>query len=132
MDGDLDIEGEIDGERVIEGEVEELRVSVGVCEGLRVIVTLTDGDAVRDGVVVTEGLFVRVMEGDVVIDAVGDGVGDGDGGSVTRTMRFTPEYTTLISVVHCRYAADPVLKILAGTPPPDCEKIIGAAVLGPS
>lgn len=132
MDGEVESEGEIDDDRVIEGEVDELRVSVGVSEGLRVIVALTDGDAVRDGVTDAEGLIVRLMVDVGVSDGVCDGVGEGDGGSVTRTIRLTPEYTTLMSVVHCRYAADPVLKILAGTPPPDWEKIIGAAVLGPS
>ena len=128
----MELEGVVEGETVCEGDMEAERVSVGVCEGLCVIVALTDGDAVRDDVIDTEGLIVRLIVDVGVSDGVCDGVGDGDGGSVTRTIRLTPEYTTLISVVHCRYAADPVLKILAGTPPPDWEKIIGAAVLGPS
>ncbi len=78
------------------------------------------------------GVALRVAVWLAVTLDVGDGVGVGDGMSVSRTMILTPEYTIDTSVVHCKYAEGPEEYTWAGTPPPDCEKISGAAAVGPS
>jgi hypothetical protein len=108
-DGEVVVEGLVDGDRVIVELTDAVRLVEAVSEGLLVVDGLVLGDAVRVGVREAEGLVERVVVWVGVSLGVCEGVGDGDGGSVMRTMRFTPEYTTLKSVVHCKYALEPVL-----------------------
>ena len=122
IDGDLVSVVVTEAERVTDGDDVRLTVLVGEAVVDRVTV------AVGHGVAVT----VRVAAELAVTLDVGVGAGVGDGISVSRTIIFTPEYTTDTSVVHCKYAAGPEEYTWAGRPPPDCEKISGAAAVGPS
>ena len=107
-----------------------------VTDGDDVRLAVPLGEAVVDRVTVAVGhgvaVTVRVAVKLAVTLCVGVGVGVGDGMSVSRTMIFTPEYTTDTSVVHCKYAAGPEEYTWAGRPPPDCEKMSGEVAVGPS
>ncbi len=116
----------------IEGDGLTVRVEVAVGHVVGVSVAVSDGLAVRDVVGVWVSVWLAVADWLGVWLGVAVRVGVGDGISVSRTMIFTPEYTTDTSVVHWRYAVDPVEYTGAGTAPPDFEKICGEAFEDPS
>jgi hypothetical protein len=99
-DGLLDIdpltEGLLETDPVTDGLLDKDTDGVKVCVRVPVI----DDEVVRDGVWLVVAITDLVTVCVCVIDPVGVMVGVGDGMSVSRTIIFTPENTTDISVVH--------------------------------